>query len=94
MSTIQVALRVFTVTGALLAAGATQASDVTADRHQASLQETSRGVEQGPSAKGQESSGPKANATRPCTCSRAGTMKGSLSADEEAELDRLRSQGG
>ncbi len=94
MFTVREALRGVMVAGVLLGAGATQASDVTSGRHQASSQETSRGVEQGASAKGQESSGPKANATRPCTCSRAGTMKGSLSADEEGELVRLRSQGG
>lgn len=94
MSAIPVALRVFTVSSLLLTAGATPASDVSSDRYQASLQETSRGVEQRESAKGQESTGPNANATLPCTCSRAETMKGALSADEEAELDRLRSQGG
>ena len=94
MSTIQVALRVFTVVGVLLAAGASRANEVSSDRHQASLQETSRGVDQVASAKGHAGTGPKASATQPCTCSRAGTMNGSLSADEEAELDRLRSHGG
>ena len=94
MSILYVALRAVTITGLLLAAGATQASDVTADRHQASLQETDRGVDQRAIAKGQEGTGPLANAIHACACNRAGTMKGGLSADEEAELDRLRSQGG
>lgn len=94
MSRIQVALRVFTVIGVLLAAGATQANDVSSDRHQASLQETSRGVEQRAVADGKEGAVPRVNTAHACTCSRATPTAKPDSSDLDAKLDRLRSQGG
>ncbi len=94
MFTVREAVRGLVVAGALLAASATLANDVTSDRHQASLRVKEPTTDQKATAAEHDGVHAKMNGAHPCTCSQAAPKAKPNSPELEAELDLLRSQGG